>query len=146
MNDGGILELEQWRQQPMKIRNYKIFAVDFDGTLSLGKWPDVGPANEELFEFLKSCQKKGDKLILWTCREKECLAAAVKWCKGLGLEFDAVNCNLLEKIDEYGMDSRKVSCDYYIDDRAVSTEQFHDWREYYVRQRAGETNVKFSDS
>lgn len=35
-----------------------IYAVDFDGTLSLGaKWPDVGAPNVPLIEYLK--QKKG---------------------------------------------------------------------------------------
>lgn len=34
-----------------------IYAVDFDGTLSLGaKWPDVGAPNVPLIEYLK--QKK----------------------------------------------------------------------------------------
>ena len=33
-----------------------ILAVDFDGTLSFGQWPAVGPANEELIRFLKKRQ------------------------------------------------------------------------------------------
>lgn len=45
-----------------------ILAIDFDGTLSLGTWPDVGPANEKLFRFLKKRKDEGDKLILWSCR------------------------------------------------------------------------------
>lgn len=89
----------------MEIRNYQIFAVDFDGTLSFGQWPGIGPANEELFCFLKEIKKQGDKIILWTCRENDCLEEAVRWCKNLGLEFDAINCNLPEKIIEYGTDS-----------------------------------------
>ena len=44
----------------------KIIAVDFDGTLSFGQWPDVGPANEKLVRFLQSRQGLGDKLILGT--------------------------------------------------------------------------------
>ena len=34
-------------------RDYQIIAVDFDGTLSLGNWPDVGPANEKLIQYLQ---------------------------------------------------------------------------------------------
>lgn len=30
----------------------KVFAVDFDGTISLGKWPEVGPANDRLISYL----------------------------------------------------------------------------------------------
>lgn len=101
-----------------------ILAVDFDGTLSFGQWPAVGPANEELIRFLKKRQMEGDRLILWTCRAGEPLREAVDWCRARGLEFDAVNDNLPEIIEEYGTNSRKITCDYYIDDRAVSAWQF----------------------
>ena len=33
-----------------------IYAVDFDGTLSRGRWPELGEPNEILFNFL--IQKK----------------------------------------------------------------------------------------
>ena len=102
----------------------KVIAVDFDGTLSLGKWPNIGPANEELISFLKEQKKKGDKLILWTCREGDALQEAVRWCEREGLVFDAVNDNIPEMIERYGTNSRKVSCDYYVDDRAVWTNAF----------------------
>lgn len=97
-----------------------IFAVDFDGTLSFGQWPEVGPANDGLIRFLKKRRLYGDKLILWTCREGAELDAAVGWCKKQGIEFDAVNDNLPDIIKQYGCNSRKVSCDFYIDDRAIS--------------------------
>lgn len=97
-----------------------IFAVDFDGTLSFGKWPETGPANDGLISFLKRRQSYGDKLILWTCRENDDLEVAIRWCRQQGLEFDAVNDNLPDSVDRYGTNSRKISCDFYIDDRAVS--------------------------
>ena len=96
-----------------------ILAVDFDGTLSLGTWPDVGPANEKLFRFLKKRKDEGDKLILWSCRVGKPLEEAVAWCRENDLEFDTVNDNLPEVIEIYGSNSRKISCDYYIDDRAL---------------------------
>lgn len=105
----------------------KIIAVDFDGTLSFGQWPDVGPANEKLVRFLQSRQGLGDKLILWTCRAGKELTLAVEWCRQQGLIFDAVNDNLPEIIELYGTNSRKVSCDYYIDDRAVLVQDTEDW-------------------
>ena len=98
---------------------HKIYAVDFDGTLSFGEWPNVGPANCELIAFLKDRQNEGDKLILWTCREAEALQRAVQWCEQLGLIFDAVNDNIPEIVDHYGNNSRKISCDYYIDDKTL---------------------------
>lgn len=65
-------------------------------------------------------EKKGTKIILWTCRCGQPLADAVEFCRTHGLEFDAVNENLPEMIEAYGEDSRKVSADKYIDDAAVN--------------------------
>ena len=97
-----------------------IIGVDFDGTLSFGIWPSCGPINMGLVDFLNKRKRAGDKIILWTCREGEDLSNAVKFCKENGLEFDAVNDNVPETIEKYGGNSRKITCDYYIDDRIVS--------------------------
>ena len=96
------------------------FAVDFDGTLSFGKFPDAGPANEGLIDFLIARKSRGDRLILWTCREGEALRIAVAFCQNRGLEFDAINDNLPEAVVKYGVNSRKVSCDFYIDDKSIA--------------------------
>ena len=97
-----------------------VYAVDFDGTLCTNAWPEIGAPNTRLIEQLKLARQEGVGLILWTCREGEAQAAAVLWCAGYGLYFDAVNRNVPERIALYGGDSRKVSADIYIDDRAVS--------------------------
>ena len=101
-----------------------VFAVDFDGTLSFGQWPEVGVANEGLIDFLKKRKNQGDKLILWTCREGETLDKAVAWCHEHGLEFDAVNDNLPEIVEQYQWNSRKISCDFYIDDKAITEKMY----------------------
>ncbi len=101
-----------------------IYAVDFDGTLSFGEWPGVGPANDRLIDFLIRRQLHGDKLILWTCRAGDPLKDAVKFCREHGLNFDAVNDNLPEVVEKYGSNSRKITCDYYIDDRAVRADDY----------------------
>ena len=103
-----------------QIGAFMTFAVDFDGTLSFGKYPDAGPANEGLIDFLIARKSRGDRLILWTCREGEALRIAVDFCQDRGLEFDAINDNLPEAVVKYGVNSRKVSCDFYIDDRAMA--------------------------
>lgn len=95
----------------------KIYAIDFDGTLCESKFPDIGEPIPSAIEYVKELKEDGHKLILWTCRVGENLDDAVKWCKEQGIEFDAVNENLQEVIDEYGGDSRKVTADYYIDDK-----------------------------
>ena len=43
----------------------------------------------------------------------------MSWCREQQLEFDAVNDNLPEIVEMYGNNSRKITGDYYINDRAV---------------------------
>ena len=102
------------------MQNFKTIAVDFDGTLCFSSWPELGEPNTPLIEYLKQWKSEGNKLILWTCRAGEALDKAVKWCSEHELQFDAVNDNLPEVIEMYGNNSRKISCDYYIDDRMMN--------------------------
>jgi len=71
--------------------DYKVIAVDFDGTLCESKYPDIGEPALELINILKECRECGHKIILWTCRSGELLNNAIEFCKSYGLEFDAVN-------------------------------------------------------
>lgn len=104
----------------MDINGNVIYAVDFDGTLSLGRFPDVGDPNENLFRFLIAEKERGARLILYTCRTGDDLAVAVEYCRDHGLEFEFVNENLPELIELYGGDTRKINADFYIDDKAVN--------------------------
>ena len=97
----------------------KSIAVDFDGTLSFGRWPEIGEPNTELINFLKRWRSKGNKLVLWTCRTGQALEVAVKWCEQQEVFFDAINENLQEYTEIYGGNSRKICCDYYIDDKNI---------------------------
>ena len=97
----------------------KAIAIDFDGCLCEWAWPEIGKPNMEVINAARQEKQNGTALILWTCRVGEKLGEAVAWCKGWGLEFDAVNANLPERIAEYQNDCRKVNADEYWDDRAV---------------------------
>ena len=105
-------------------RSYSIYAVDFDGTLCVSSFPEIGAPNMRLINHLIKRKKKGNKLILWTCRVGERLAEAVSWCKDKGLEFDAINSNLPEMIEYWGNDPRKVFADVYIDDKAKNKAKY----------------------
>ena len=110
-----------------------ILCVDFDGTIVQDAFPNIGEPRQGRFhrtflEDLIYLQKKGHKIILWTCREGEYLEQAVAFCKERGLEFDAVNDDLEEVKQKYtdkleiwraSGRARKVFANYYIDDRAV---------------------------
>lgn len=97
-----------------------IIAVDFDKTISLGDWPEVGPPNLPLIAEILERKRKGDRIILWTCRNGDELSAAVAWSRLYGIEYDAVNENLPEILELWGMsDCRKIYADEYWDDKAV---------------------------
>lgn len=98
----------------------RIIAVDFDGTLCINKFPEIGLPNENVIHYIKERKKQGAKLILWTCRVGEQLKEAVKWCKMHGIEFDAVNENLPEIIEMMGGDTRKIFADEYLDDKCIN--------------------------
>ena len=103
----------------------EIYAVDFDGTLSLGeRYPTIGQPNKPLIAFLRERQQEGDRIILWTCREGEYLTAAVQFCRENGLIFDAVNDNTRENQKAFGNNCRKVFAHYYIDDRNLMKEEW----------------------
>ena len=98
------------------MKNKLTIAIDFDGTIVEHKFPAIGKELPFAIETLKSLQKKGHKLILWTYRAGKELDEAIDFCHKRGLVFYAVNKNypeekLTEKI------SRKILADLYIDDR-----------------------------
>ena len=111
-------------------RDYEIIAVDFDGTLCFSKWPECGEPNHGLINYLKKWKSDGNKLILWTCRAGDALIKAVDWCKEQDLEFDAINDNLPEIVEYYGSNSRKITCDWYIDDRMMQMPQLENACEF----------------
>lgn len=94
-----------------------VYAIDFDGTLCHDKFPEIGDPYLNRIAAVKQLQRDGHKVILWTCRNGKDLPKAVEWCKQYGLIFDAVNENLPEVQAKWGGDTRKVYCDYYIDDK-----------------------------
>lgn len=98
--------------------NKIIMAVDFDGTLCAGAYPGIGEPNQHLIDLLIKLRNEGKVLlILWTCRKGRSLDLAVEWCTQHGLEFDAINENVIDTGDTYGWP--KIYADYYIDDRAI---------------------------
>ena len=91
-----------------------IIAVDFDGTLYIG-----GKPNTALIGRLKTEQRNGNAVILWTCREGQRLKEAVLFLAKYGFRPNAVNENLPDTILRFGHNSRKIYADVYIDDKAA---------------------------
>ena len=126
----------------MKKLGYKIIAVDFDGCLCTNAWPDIGQPNRQLIRMLKTARAKGNKVILWTCREGKLLQDAVKWCERQGLRFDALNENLPEMNALYGNNCRKIGADVYIDDKAMrvqyTNEESQFWDDLFDKVAGGD--------
>lgn len=68
-----------------------IYAVDFDNTLAVTRFPEIVEPKRKIVAAVKMLKANGHKVILWTSRAGRDLEAAVEWCHGQGLEFDAVN-------------------------------------------------------
>ena len=99
----------------------EIYAIDFDGVLHLGTYPQIGEPNLGVIDKIKELQTQGKKIILWTCRTGKTLTEAVDWCGEYGLVFDAVNA------DVDGTECKKVYADCYVDDRNMAIYDFVSW-------------------
>lgn len=97
----------------------EIIAIDFDGTLCVDRFPEIGDPNWDVINRAKAAQAAGIPTILYTCREGELLKNAVKACADWGLRFDAVNENLPAFVAETGDNPRKIVATQYWDDKAV---------------------------
>lgn len=114
-------------------------AVDFDGTIVEHKYPKIGGELPFAIHTLKALQKKGHRLILWTCRTGKELEEAVGFCSKQGLEFYAINKNYPEeKLNE--TISRKILANLYIDDRNFGG--MPDWIHIYTSLHPEESGVK----
>ena len=100
----------------------RVYSCDFDGLLCDDAWPEIGRPHMDTIDFFINLRACGNKLILNTCREGKLLDDAKRWCMARGLIFDAYNENLPERIAQYGGDCRKISADYYFDDKNMFME------------------------
>lgn len=91
-------------------------AVDFDGTIVLHDFPNIGNPVFGAFPFLKDWRAKDDVvLILWTVRSGEYLEQAVRFCREYGVEFDHVNSIASDTWSK----SPKAYANIYVDDAAL---------------------------
>lgn len=91
-----------------------IIAVDFDGTLQIN-----GTANIGLIQRLQQAQRRGDIVILWTCREGNRLTEALLFLQKHHFRPNYVNCNCPDAIARLKGDPRKIFADVYIDDKSA---------------------------
>lgn len=97
----------------------KYIAVDFDGTMVIDKFPEIGEENPYAVHVVKRFIRNGNKVILNTCRQGDKLDEAVEWMKQKGIDLYAVNDNPYARERWGGNDCKKVYADIYIDDHCV---------------------------
>lgn len=102
-----------------------IIAVDFDGTIVENDYPRIGAPKYNVIVALQNMQAAGHELILWTCRHGKELTDAITYCEKVhGLHFSKVNESSNVSLGCYESSGRKIGADLYVDDRAISPEQF----------------------
>lgn len=117
-----------------------IIAIDFDGTLHSGKWPQIGAPTPYAIEMMKKLKEDGHYLIIWTCREGERQTEMVNWLLEKEVPFDRVNEHESSSVKQYGYASRKVYAHLYIDDKKVGG--LPRWDEIYEEVCLLEANYK----
>ena len=103
----------------------RLIAMDFDGTLCTEAWAAVGEPNWPVIEKIKAMQKEGHEFILWTCRENKELIPVLEFLDKVDLHFEYINSNPEYRVRQFnGNDCRKIGADYYVDDKALSINDF----------------------
>jgi len=94
-----------------------ILAIDFDGTISRGKYPAINGLQPYAKEVINRLFIDGHYLIINTCRSGDQLLEAINWMLQQGISFHRVNDNHPEQTAMYNNNSRKIYAHIYIDDK-----------------------------
>ena len=82
-----------------------IIAVDFDGTISRGRFPAIDGEQPYAGESLRKLHDEGHKIINWLLERK--------------IPFDRVNDHDPENVAKYGEGGKKIYAHCYIDDKNI---------------------------
>lgn len=100
-----------------------IIAVDFDGTVVAHHFPEIGPDVPGAVDALRLFAAKGARLMLWTMRSDDHLAAAMLWFGDREIPLWAANRNPEQHTWSA---SKKQYAHLYIDDAALGCPLRHD--------------------
>lgn len=96
-----------------------ILAIDFDGTIAEVSFPEVGALIAGAAEHIRMLYDEGHYIIINTCRSGKMEGLAEDFLKENDIPYHYINSNLPELVEEYTQDCRKISADYYIDDKCI---------------------------
>jgi hypothetical protein len=109
-----------------------IFKIDFDNTIVVEKWPEIGELIPQAAEVMRLIKKLGHIIIIDTCRHGELLDKALQFLKDNDIPYDYANENAPWLIEQYG-DCRKISADYHVDDKNVTPWTWNDVLEVAIK-------------
>ena len=96
-----------------------IIAIDFDGTISTGRYPAIDGLREGAKEAIMSLYTEGHYIIINTCRSGQQLLDAINFMLQEGIKFDRVNDNHPGESAKYNNNSRKIFAHLYVDDKQI---------------------------
>lgn len=95
----------------------KVVAIDFDGTITKENlYPDIGEIRPNAIEAIKKIQEH-NQCFIFTCRQGKTLQDALLFLYEKGL-----NIGIESRYDYEVAYGRKPIADYYIDDRALTSD------------------------
>lgn len=108
-----------------------VLALDFDDTIVKSKFPEIIRAKKGAVKYINKLHKKGYYIIIWTCRHGEHIDMATKWLADNEILFHNINTQHPRLVEYYGNDTRKISADIYVDDKALAFFFHPGWRMLY---------------
>ncbi len=96
-----------------------IIEFDFDGTIYKDQYPEIGAPIDGMKELINWCFSQGFIIGIWTCRAGSMMSQAIFKLQNDSINFDKINANAQYLIDYYKTDTRKMSCDLFIDDKNI---------------------------
>ena len=106
-----------------------ILAIDFDGTIATDSFPEVGTLREDADVIIRKLYEDGHDIIINTCRTGKYEGLAEYFLVDNNIPYHFINSNLPRVIDTYKQDCRKISADFYIDNRNICG--LPSWKEIY---------------
>lgn len=106
-----------------------ILAIDFDGTIATESFPEVGTLIEDADVIIRKLYDEGHDIIINTCRTGKYEGLAEYFLRDHEIPFHFINSNLPRVLDQYKQDCRKISADFYIDNRNIGG--LPSWKEVY---------------
>lgn len=102
-----------------KLKHNLVLAIDFDGTICVEDFPDVGEMKEGADVYINKLYDEGHHIVINTCRSGIHEGAAETFLRKNKIRFHYINSNMPYLIEQYGQDCRKISADIYVDDKCL---------------------------